>query len=314
MDLHLVYIDSSNYYESVEERYAELPSKEVLEWNEQKCMEDTFLTNVGVVTSEGTLVGHAAYVSGPWDPILPAGYAEVSLNVAKEWENEGIGDWMLEEVEQVAHEDDTKALRMVIPEVHAKDIAWAKDRGFETKSHSRSAFLDVTSFDIQAYDALFDRLQTAGIEFTNLAAFQHEEERFWDLWWELTLDVPGMERISRPENDTLITRMKDVDQEGFILAVDGDTWVGLSMIVNENDDTYYNSMTGVARAYRGKGIASALKVKAIEYALAHGASGIRTHNDSTNAPMLAVNEKLGYAQKPGIYEIVKQLPSWSRDE
>lgn len=265
------------------------------------------MTNVGVVTSEGTLVGHAAYVSGPWDPILAPGCAEVSLNVAKEWENEGIGDWMLEEMERVAHEDDTKELRIFIPEVHAKDIAWAKDCGFETKSHSCSGFLDITSFDIQAYDGLFDRLQAEGIECTNLAAFQHEEERFWDLWWELTLDVPGMERISRPENDTLIAQMKGVDQEGFILAVDGEEWVGLSMIVNENDDTFYHSMTGVVRSYRGKGIASALKVRAIEYALAHGASGIRAHNDSTNAPMLAVNEKLGYVQKPGIYEVVKKL-------
>lgn len=81
----------------------------------------------------------------------------------------------------------------------------------------------------------------------------------------------------------------------------------MSMIVKETDEVCYNSMTGVIHQYRGKGIAQAVKVKAIEFALHKGVKCVRTHNDSKNVPMLSINEGLGYKQKPGNYSLTKQL-------
>ena len=34
---------------------------------------------------------------------------------------------------------------------------------------------------------------------------------------------------------------------------------------------------------------------------------IRTNNDSNNAPMLAVNRKLGYKSEPGLYRLLCEL-------
>ena len=75
-----------------------------------------------------------------------------------------------------------------------------------------------------------------------------------------------MEGKPRPENDQMIRLVKDFDKKGFIIATAGERWVALSMIVKENDDFCYNSMTGVIQEYRGKGLATAIKIKAIEYA------------------------------------------------
>ncbi len=61
----------------------------------------------------------------------------------------------------------------------------------------------------------------------------------------------------------------------------------------------YNMMTGVLTAYRGQEIAQALKRLAIDYAHRAGAVTIRTNNDFRNAPMLAINRKLGYQPEPG---------------
>ena len=69
-----------------------------------------------------------------------------------------------------------------------------------------------------------------------------------------------------------------------------------------------NTMTGVRRAYRGRGIALVLKLLAIRYARSLGALFVRTHNDSGNAPMLAINRKLGYQPEPGIYGLKKMMP------
>jgi GNAT superfamily N-acetyltransferase len=53
-------------------------------------------------------------------------------------------------------------------------------------------------------------------------------------------------------------------------------------------------MTGVKRAWRGRGIGVALKQSQIAAAKAAGYERLRTQNDLANAPMRRVNEKLGY--------------------
>ena len=63
----------------------------------------------------------------------------------------------------------------------------------------------------------------------------------------------------------------------------------------------FNAFTGVRREYRGRGIALALKLLAIDFCCRSGAGRVRTNNDSKNAPMLAINRRLGYLPEPGWY-------------
>lgn len=57
-------------------------------------------------------------------------------------------------------------------------------------------------------------------------------------------------------------------------------------------------MTGVARDWRGRGIATALKRATIDWALANGVGALAGANDTVNAPMRAVNSRLGYQPQP----------------
>jgi RimJ/RimL family protein N-acetyltransferase len=52
--------------------------------------------------------------------------------------------------------------------------------------------------------------------------------------------------------------------------------------------------TGTMRAHRGRGLASAVKLASIEWAARNGIVQLATRNDETNAPMLAINRRLGY--------------------
>ena len=69
----------------------------------------------------------------------------------------------------------------------------------------------------------------------------------------------------------------------------------------------YNVHTGVLRPYRGRGLGLALKLAAISYAQAQGARYLRTNNDSLNAPVLALNQRLGYQSEPGKYSLRARL-------
>ena len=52
--------------------------------------------------------------------------------------------------------------------------------------------------------------------------------------------------------------------------------------------------TGARAAYRGRGHALAAKLASIEWAASNGVTKMVTYNDATNAPMLAINRRLGY--------------------
>ncbi len=60
-----------------------------------------------------------------------------------------------------------------------------------------------------------------------------------------------------------------------------------------------HGMTAVKRAWRGRGIAQTLKRAQIAWAIENGFDLLETTNEVRNAPMRAVNLKLGYTPAPG---------------
>jgi RimJ/RimL family protein N-acetyltransferase len=57
-------------------------------------------------------------------------------------------------------------------------------------------------------------------------------------------------------------------------------------------------MTAVARDWRGRGVAGALKRATIRWAIEHGLEALDTGNDPDNAAMRAVNARLGFRPMP----------------
>ena len=59
--------------------------------------------------------------------------------------------------------------------------------------------------------------------------------------------------------------------------------------------------------YRGRGIAQAVKLQSLAQAAELGVPLVCTDNDSENAPMLHINERLGYVRRPGFVEHHKRV-------
>jgi RimJ/RimL family protein N-acetyltransferase len=69
------------------------------------------------------------------------------------------------------------------------------------------------------------------------------------------------------------------------------------LLVNPEAGVAVNEMTGTLKEYRGRGLARLAKLAAIRWAAEEGFHEIGTGNDSENAPMLALNQSLGYEVK-----------------
>ena len=96
--------------------------------------------------------------------------------------------------------------------------------------------------------------------------------------------------------------------EGQLVAAHGDEWVGTAALLDSPEsDLMYHGITGVLPAYRGKRLATALKSLAVRLARPRGVKLLRTNNDAENAPMQAVNRKLGFQPKPGYYRLVARM-------
>ena len=303
MEMRIVQLSSKSLSEIVEGVNPALITIDTLKWQEKKSSENTIMHRVGVITPSGKMVGYGMAVSGPWDPILKPGHFEITIQVDREWMNQGIGSRLFNELTQFAMDHGGIVLQCGVRETAVADLAWLEKRGFVKKLHTFESQLDLSTVQNKNIDGL-------GVMFTSFAEYPQDDEwlrRFFDFWWELAIDAPGMEGKTQPEFQIMKKQFTDIDREGFILAVDGDRWIGMSLIIKESDDMFYNSLTGVHRDYRGKGLALAVKLKAIDYAKQKGAKFIRTHNDSQNVPMLYVNEKLGYEKKPGLYFLEMQI-------
>ena len=84
--------------------------------------------------------------------------------------------------------------------------------------------------------------------------------------------------------------------EATFLALDGDDIVGCAGLAFDTDrpDRSEQAFTAVARRWRRRGLASALKRLTLHFAAGHGVREIYTWTQRDNADMRALNERLGY--------------------
>jgi len=92
------------------------------------------------------------------------------------------------------------------------------------------------------------------------------------------------------------------------IAREGDDIVGISQLSYppERGDVE-TDWTGTARKVRGRGVARALKCETLMQAMALGITRVRTDNDSTNTPILHINETMGYRRRPDMAQYLKEL-------
>lgn len=182
---------------------------------------------------------------------------------------------------------------------------WTR-RGFVPLRKTWLSRLDVASANLAAFPDRSKRLAERGIQVTTLAAEgasrPEVRQRLYRLATIAAADVPRVGEYTPYTFEEFLEF--DVDgpgamHDGMFLACQGEEFVGMSSLehVESRSDTLRVGFTGTHPGFRGLGIASELKRRAVEFARARGYRYLVTANDSLNRPIWAINAKLGFRQE-----------------
>jgi RimJ/RimL family protein N-acetyltransferase len=269
--------------------------------------EGHFLVDLVARTSQEPVAGFAFVQHGSW---LPEGRYWLWQTTDGAWRRQGIGAALYRKALATALEQGATTLASRVRDDDPASLAFAERRGFSIDRHLFESVIDLLAFDDTPFGGVIDAVEASGIRFRTLADLGNTREalyRLWELNYRVVLDDPASTGTFTSFDDfsAMVAQASWFDPAGQILAVDGDAFVGLGAIgYFPQSQSASNMITGVDSAYRGRHIAQALKLLGIRYAKARGALTIRTDNDSQNAPMLAINRKLGYRPEPGIYRLI----------
>ncbi len=80
----------------------------------------------------------------------------------------------------------------------------------------------------------------------------------------------------------------------FVGYVDGEPAAMSLLVADLESGRGGNMYTGTLAEFRGRGLGLDVKLGSLRWAAEHGVTQVATLNDETNAPMLAINRRLGY--------------------
>jgi GNAT superfamily N-acetyltransferase len=203
--------------------------------------------------------------------------------------------------QQVASTPATLAIAFVRDD-DPESRAWVERRGFVVFDHTFESRLDLERFDPSPHRWAIERAAAAGLTIEPC----EDGDRLYELAMALFADVPAVSLDPVPREEF---QRSVVDRTGAfsLVAAEAGNLVGLAIVVPTGEDGAWHWLTGVRAAYRGQGLARALKVAAAEEARRRGRRWIGTSNNAVNAPMLAVNDALGFQREEGVLWLRRQL-------
>ncbi|MHB1243107.1 MAG: GNAT family N-acetyltransferase [Gaiellaceae bacterium] len=210
----------------------------------------------------------------------------------------GVGIALLDALEGWASDNGASELEGPVQEDDERSLAWARRRGYAEAGRRSRLVLDLT-----AIEAL-DPAPPDGVEIVSWADRPELAAGMYEVAREAVPDIPGEEEDDIGTLDEWLARdmqgQSDDPRAVLVALTDGDVagFAKLSLSP-ERSDRAFHDLTGVRRAYRGRGIAAALKRTQIAWAKTNGYTSLQTSNEVRNAPIRHLNAKHGYVLEPG---------------
>jgi GNAT superfamily N-acetyltransferase len=258
-----------------------------------------------VAESAGQVVGWGQIQHLPWR-FHPHKY-DLRLEVDPNLWRRGIGGALYDRLLAEARARHAEAVRAETQESRAASVHFLTKRGYREVQRAWSSVLDVERFDFALFASAEPRVTGQGISITTLAAEGANDPEVTRPVYEMFIRCeegePSIDPSTPlPYDEFMVHELggPEAIPEAMFLALDGQRFVGYSALtsISALPDTVDTGFTGVIPEYRCRGIALALKLRAIQYAREHGYQSIRTDNNSLNAPMLRINQALGFEREP----------------
>lgn len=259
-----------------------------------------------VVEADRQVVAYGHYREPSWS--YQPGKYDIGVVVYPDFEARGIRAAFYDYALKILAERQPKpnAITSRTREDKPQAIRFLEKHGFKQVMRWPESQLDVTSFDPAKFAQVVERVQQQGLKIYQISELQeldpNWQRNFYELDWACTLDEPSPDPLTQqPIEDFVNQFLNDPDfmPEAWFIALDGNQYVGLTGLfkVPANSERFYSGFTGVLPSHRRRGIATALKVRAIEFARQYGVKFIKTNNEENN-PMYNLNLMLGFQPGP----------------
>jgi mycothiol synthase len=234
------------------------------------------------------------------------------------WQRQGTGSALLDRILEQLHAWDAELVRTESRDHQHETIAFLEHRGFRELRRRWESVLQVATANTAALDHAQKQALASGVRFTRYRdeLMRRGPELAHEVW-ELERDVFRDDSSNTAEGEGMgFERFVATELEssgaladGHFLAYVGDQLVGLSRTAHDVDHPRRldQGFTATHPDFRGRGLAQALKLRTIEYAREHGYQEIVTTNDSTNEPMLHINDSIGFRRGPAIVIFERRL-------
>ena len=223
------------------------------------------------------------------------------LGVREPHRRQGVGSQLLAWAEETAPRIGRSRLQVPCRANRPEGIAFLEQRGFS--EYDRMACVELRLAGVVAPPIVLPE----GVRLSSLAAEPDLRQSAHEAAVEIFADLPDPEPVSAGSFEEW--RMRDVDipdgpLEGYLLAVADDQVVGYCRLMNEERGVVVGHlMTGTRRAWRGRGVAKALKHTAIAWALERGAQRMTAENAIGNEAIRGINRTLGFVAAPDFIEM-----------
>lgn len=241
----------------------------------------------------------------------PDGSWRIGLRVAPDWRRRGVARSLLGVLADHAGTNKAKRLVAAVRGDEGEGARFAETMGFRAFHERIDSYIDVPSFDASAFDDPDAIAERAGVRLaaygellrehaSDVEAFQRE---LLPAIWQMARDVPSPTPM--PEQAPPFEQAKrmffegpGIDPPSTIIALRDGHPVGMTVTMVKENGTAYTNFTGVSRADRGRGIALAMKLRALRDLGARGVKLFGTTNDEQNSAMRGINRRLGYLPDP----------------
>jgi mycothiol synthase len=250
---------------------------------------------------DGAVAGSGFAAIQPQRPELVV----VLLTVLAEQRRRGAGTALYETISAWARERGLDELEVVVSDDDTESLAYAQRRGFVEDRREKGVALRLVEIEPPPVEP------PLGVEIVTWAERPELARGMYEVAVEASPDVPGWEdERMEPFEDWLAHDMQGSGDrpEATFVALAGDEVVGYAKfsLTAAQPTTAHHDLTGIKRAWRGRGVARALKATQIAWAKANGYEELRTRNDERNTPIRRLNEEFGY--RPAIGRIYLKGP------
>jgi RimJ/RimL family protein N-acetyltransferase len=229
---------------------------------------------------------------------------------------QGIGQEVYRALEKEALERNALSLWTNAREDDPPSVRFLERQGFVPSRKTWASRLDLTNLDLSKFPDRSKDLADSGIRITTFAeegADQSDvQHRLYELGRITSEDAPRIgdyAPVTFEEFRAIDLNGPNAIPDAFFLACSGEQYVAWSTLqrMPALPDTVDIGFTGTLPEFRGRGIASELKRRAVVFARDRGYRYVVTGNDSLNPRIWAINEKLGFQRQMVLVQAEKNL-------